>query len=101
MDNIADHWILSAIFDRTRKEHPVESNQPEKRNQVKRFSKPNSNRFNSNVKQRRREAQSRKVTEKELTALHHKIVSTKLFSSLFLNHDIIHIVYIRKNKKLR
>ncbi|KAL7051193.1 hypothetical protein ACKWTF_004377 [Chironomus riparius] len=73
MDNIADHWILSAIFDRTRKEHLVESNQPEKRNQGKIFSKPNSNRFNSNVKQRRREAQSRKVTEKELTALHHKI----------------------------
>lgn len=65
---------------------------------MKRFLKPNSNRFNSNAKQRRREAQSRKVTEKELTALHHKIVSKKIvFSSLFLNHDIIHIVYIRKS----
>lgn len=36
-------------------------------------------------RQRRREAQSKKVTERELTALHHKIVSLFLsFSSPYL-----------------
>lgn len=33
----------------------------------------------SQFRQRRREQASRKVTERELTALHHKIVSTAIF----------------------
>lgn len=32
----------------------------------------------SQFRQRRREAASRRVTERELTALHHKIVSSRL-----------------------
>lgn len=41
----------------------------------------------SQFRQRRREAASRRVTERELTALHHKIVSFRL-NYTFLNKKI-------------
>lgn len=37
----------------------------------------------SQFRQRRREAASRRVTERELSALHHKIVSSTCFSFVF------------------
>lgn len=48
----------------------------------------------SQFRQRRREAASRRVTERELSALHHKIVSSTCFSFLcfiYSNSKNIHI----------
>lgn len=50
-------------------------------------------------RQRRREAQSKKVTERELTALNHKIVSFNPKLSLFLILILIWAKVTKKSKK--
>lgn len=53
-------------------------------------------------RQRRREAQSKKVTERELTALHHKIVSIFSYQikALHRNFEIHFVIKLRKNNSL-
>lgn len=44
-------------------------------------------------RQRRREAQSKKVTERELTALHHKIVSRAFVYSLIRKFSVLYPIF--------